>query len=139
MIMGRNAKPHPRTADRGDIRAVQILLAQMHEITAQSNYSPFVFKDNYRKAENSTPTNLIIYDIDEGLTLDKAVTLCADFKSLIVTTKSHQVEKNGVVCDRFRVIIPLDEAPPKAIYKKFYTTLAEMLGIVVKTEELGHP
>lgn len=101
----------------------------MHEITAQSNYSPFVFKDNYRKAENSTPTNLIIYDIDEGLTLDKAVTLCADFKSLIVTTKSHQVEKNGVVCDRFRVIIPLDEAPPKEMYKKFYTTLAEMLGI----------
>jgi len=101
---------------------------QIHSVTCKSTYSPFVYENKYRKGENATPTNLIIYDIDAGLSLDEAVKQCADFKSLIVTTKSHQVEKNGVIVDRFRVIVPLDEAPSKALYKKFYITLAQMLG-----------
>ena len=36
---------------------------------------------------------------------DKAIDMFKDTKSLIVTTKSHQVDKKGLVTDRFRVIL----------------------------------
>lgn len=68
-------------------------------------YSAGVFKDGYAKDDNWQYQDLIIFDIDEGLTLSEAKSLFGTFDGIIATTRSHQKEKNGIVCDRFRVII----------------------------------
>ena len=74
-------------------------------------YSPFVFQNNYRNGENyiRNMSNCIILDFDDGFTMEE-FKQSADFAYAIGTTKSHMIEKNGIVCERFRVIIPTETA-----------------------------
>lgn len=65
------------------------------------------FKDNYISDDNYLEEgNIFIIDVDEDLTLADAKNLFSSMTYLITTTKSHQKEKNGVICDRFRIIFP---------------------------------
>jgi hypothetical protein len=48
--------------------------------------------------------------VDDGCTIDEARAQFADYAHVIATTRSHQKEKNGVVCDRFRVVLLLPQA-----------------------------
>ena len=43
--------------------------------------------------------------------IDKAKEIFKGFKYFICTTKSHQKEKKGLVCDRFRIILPIINFP----------------------------
>lgn len=106
---------------------VGIEFNQLHNITSTKNYSPFTFNDGKRNQVNSKTHNLICFDIDEGLELKKAIDLCSNFKSLIVTTKSHQVDKKGLICDRYRILIPIDKEVPKEQFKSFYIDLSKYL------------
>jgi len=73
-------------------------------------YSAHGFKEGHRKGENvNTHCDLAILDIDDGYSLKDAFNLFTGYKAIIATTKSHQKEKNAIVCDRFRVIIPFKE------------------------------
>lgn len=79
-------------------------------ITMGRAYSPSFFKDDHRSNSNYLGGNEVIFlDIDDGLTIAQAKDMFSDLDAIIVTTKSHQKEKNGIVCDRFRVVIRLDE------------------------------
>lgn len=86
-------------------------------IATSCNYSAGRFKDNYRKADNWLGGNtMLIYDVDAGTTIEETKLKLTDTSSMfldtacaIMPTKSHQKEKNGVVCDRFRVFIPLEK------------------------------
>lgn len=102
---------------------------QLHTITETRNYSPFTFNDGKRNQVNSKTHNLICFDIDDSLELEKAIDLCSNFKSLIVTTKSHQLDKKGLICDRFRILIPIDKDIPKDKFKSFYSDLSKYLTI----------
>jgi len=63
--------------------------------------------NGHRKKEYVIPgQNMIAFDIDEGMTIEDMVQILEPYQYLLYTTKSHRKEKNGVVCDRFRVIIP---------------------------------
>ena len=73
------------------------------------NYSAHHFKDGYRTIDNSLPDfNIIILDIDEDVSIQMAMALLGEYKYIMGTTRSHQKEKNGEVCDRFRIVMPLD-------------------------------
>ncbi|MFA7086429.1 MAG: hypothetical protein WC145_07145 [Aliarcobacter sp.] len=110
-------------------KIIEVDFNSLHIVTANDNYSPYTFKNSYRVKENSNPTNLIVFDIDYGMELKKAVELCKHFKSLIVTTRNHQQDKKGLICDRYRILIPLSENIPKEDFKAFYTILAKFLAI----------
>ena len=70
------------------------------------NYSAGTFKDNHRNKDNYLGSqDLIIFDIDGGMTLNIAKAFFSQWKSIIATTKSHNIEKNGIICDRFRIIL----------------------------------
>lgn len=74
------------------------------------NYSAGSFKGGHRKIDNWIGrNNIVILDIDEGMSLNVATDLLLgrDMKALLITTKSHGIDKNGVVCDRFRIILPM--------------------------------
>jgi len=77
----------------------------LHKITARYEYSATRFENGTRKNSRAEEVSLIIFDFDEGIKLEEGIELFGSYKSLIVTTKSHQVEKHGVTADRFRVIL----------------------------------
>ena len=79
-------------------------------LKSEINYSPFQYRENYRKEDNSilTNANAIFLDFDDGLSIDKAKCIYSDLCYVLATTKSHQKEKNGKVCDRFRIVIPCE-------------------------------
>ena len=90
---------------------VDTLEAFCEVLKSTFNYSPFIYENNYRLEKNSKleECNTIMLDFDDGLTIEEARELFKDYTHIIATTKSHQKEKNGYTCDRFRLILPLEE------------------------------
>ena len=77
------------------------------------NYTAGRFQNGHRTTSNwRGGNNCVILDIDANVSIQQARNFLEvnDLKSLIITTKSHRVEKNGVVCDRFRIIVPMKSA-----------------------------
>lgn len=62
-----------------------------------------------RHAVNARVNYFLIFDIDDGMTFDEVVATmrARQIPCVVTTTWSHQMPKNGVTCDRMRVIIPL--------------------------------
>lgn len=89
------------------------------------NYSMGVFKDNYRNKKNFEKAQAIAIDVDndgpnDNYTIAQAAEKFAQYKHVIMPSKSHQKEKNGKVADRFRVILFLDK--PVTDAKDFQAT-----------------
>ncbi len=84
-------------------------------------YSAFEFKNGVKKSENwnNDRQNLIILDVDDGLSISQAKETFREFKYLIATTKSHQIQKKGLKCDRFRIIFPSSDIPRGEEYFDF--------------------
>jgi len=78
---------------------------QLHKITSLDgyNYTAHHFMDGHRNGTNAVPGfNLVIIDIDNGVSLDTAKLLLKDYKCMFATTKRHTEKVN-----RFRIIFPL--------------------------------
>jgi hypothetical protein len=80
---------------------------ELHKLLSSNiNYSAGSFKDNHRNKDNYLGSqDVIIFDIDGGMSLNIAKAFFSQWKCIIATTKSHQIEKNGIVCDRYRVVL----------------------------------
>lgn len=90
-------------------------------------WSPFVFS-GFRHADNFVSCDFLVYDIDEGLTIDKADEILAgtNYCYLILPSPSHTTENH-----RFRVIIPLAHSILDfETYDSTWTSGAELLGVV---------
>ncbi len=83
-------------------------------------------KDNFIQGQN-----MIAFDIDEGLSLADAKDILKEYIWLIYTTKSHQKEKNGIICDRFRIILPTKTNFFVTVeqHKELYENLSKVLNI----------
>ena len=75
----------------------------------QGRFCMAQFKNNYRKSENYLPNsiNTIAIDIDDGLSVEEFKQLAQGYIYALGTTKSHRKPKHAKVCDRYRVIFPL--------------------------------
>ena len=73
------------------------------------NYSMGTFKNNDRSNKSFISADAVALDFDGGLSITEAKLRFAQYQHIIAPTRNNQVEKHGVVCDRFRVIIPLEE------------------------------
>lgn len=115
--------------------------AEMHRITSSVAYSSMLYRNvtengtNRRGSNLQNIGNIAIFDIDQGMSLTDAKETAKGYKSLIVTTKSHQVSKGDKgACDRFRVLIPLYVSGNLTLpishneYKDFYKHVAKSLG-----------
>jgi len=86
----------------------------------------------YRKKDNFiSGQNLIVFDIDEGMSLQEAISLLEQYKYIIHTTKSHQKDKNGIVADRFRILLPTKTEFYVTVeqHKELYENISKILGI----------
>ena len=99
-------------------------------IKENRGYSAALFKDNYRKGANwMQGDNLLIFDIDnddEELKINNCVELVSKYKCMIITTKSHRIDKkNHGVKDRYRVVFPTNEI--KGISSDDYKLIKERI------------
>lgn len=70
-------------------------------------WSGIVWKDGRRKASNFLFSDVCVLDFDDGqMTLREAQKVFCDQIHILGTTRSHQKEKQGIISDRFRVVIP---------------------------------
>lgn len=101
-------------------------------VKTKINYSPFSYDDNYRKEINSDlkKCNCIMLDFDDNVLIEDITKQFKNVFFLFATTKSHQKEKNGIICDRFRLILPLKEYLDITIdeYKMMMDTIIKRYG-----------
>jgi hypothetical protein len=97
-------------------------LQEYAQIITTHNYSPFIFQEPKRLAKNFCGGDCFGLDVDSGLVIDDAVNRLKELNlaAIVAPSRSHQKEKNGVVADRFRIIIPLSE--PLIIAKQVKAT-----------------
>lgn len=97
-------------------------------------YSPFNFIGGTKKSDNWNNSNqdLLILDIDDGLTIIEAKEKFSKYKYLLCTTKSHRKEKQGKVCDRFRIIIKAKNIPRNDSYFDYMKRLEKIYPFIDK-------
>lgn len=93
-------------------------------------WSPIVWTRGKRAEKNFAAALWIALDFDDGaFTLDEAVAEFADYAHVIGTTKSHQKDKGGKVCDRFRVAVRGDFVlTDVADYRRVVSEMAQCYG-----------
>ena len=67
--------------------------------------SPCMWAYGIRNKNNFVRADWLGLDFDEGMSLKDSLIEFEPFLHIIGTTKSHQVDKGGKVCDRFRVLL----------------------------------
>jgi hypothetical protein len=73
-------------------------------------WSPIKFADGIRLEKHFLGTIFCALDFDSpATTLEWALETFKDHTHIIGTTKSHQKEKNGITCDRFRVVLMFED------------------------------
>lgn len=105
-------------------------LQEFVDYATKYNYSTGIFKENYRNKANFVQAECIAIDIDnddieDNYTIEEATKIFADYKHIIMPSKSHQKQKNGRVADRFRVILFLEH--PITSAKDFTATWGQLL------------
>lgn len=84
---------------------------RMHTIAlvaSKVSWSPIEFRDNYRAKANFVRANHIGLDFDGTMALVDALNIFCDAAHVIGTTRNHQIAKDGITADRFRVILRLE-------------------------------
>jgi hypothetical protein len=101
---------------------------QLAETICKFAWSPFIFEKNKRLADNFLSTDFLVYDIDEGMTIDAAAEIVEKEKlcALILPSTSHTPEAH-----RFRIILPLARTITSApVYQETWLRGAEIFGVV---------
>jgi hypothetical protein len=96
------------------------------------HYTAHHFIDGYRSSDKLIPGfNLVIIDVDEGISLSTAQKLLEGYTALFATTKRHTKAHN-----RFRIILPLSHKVrlTAANYSKFMLNVFDWLPFQVDTQ-----
>lgn len=109
---------------------------KLHRLTSSDyrQYSQFTFNDGKKNSENwnNDNQNILILDIDDGLTISEARKRFKRYKYFLCTTKSHQIEKKGLKCDRFRIILSAKNIPCGESYFEYMRNLEKLYPFIDK-------
>lgn len=92
----------PTFPDESKIDYFKQLIEKLQKHFNQNHYV-------WRKKDFLIEKTMIELDYDDGFSLDSAYSFFNQYKHIIGTTSSHQKDKDGVICDRFRVILFLNK------------------------------
>lgn len=106
---------------------VEVPFTKLHKLTQKAGHHWVAHHlvNGYRNEENAIAGfNLLVLDVDEGVTLEMVRALFKDFKYLIYTTKRHTA-----LSHRFRIILPTNYTlkMDKDEYKEFMKNVYESL------------
>ena len=84
--------------------------SDLHKVMSNSNiqFSSYSWRNGFKTVDNFShdKTDCIILDLDDGLPISSFQRMFSKYQYILATTKSHQQDKKGIRCDRYRVIIP---------------------------------
>ena len=87
----------------------------LHKVLGNSKiqFSPYMFRNGCKTGVNCIrdKQDMVVLDIDDGLSIYKFQKMFSQYKYILGSTKSHQRTKKGLICDRFRVILPAINIP----------------------------
>lgn len=112
--------------NEGKFENIHKLVCGSYRYSAGTFLNGYITDENYLREQN-----LFIIDVDDGLTIEDAKGLFSNYTYLIATTKSHQIEKNKITCDRFRLILPTISKfhlEPK-VYSEMYMNVLSAIGV----------
>jgi len=99
-------------------RSKDVEWKNMYKVVCNSSiqYSPYSWKNGVKKSKqfDNSRQNILVLDIDDGLTINEVQSMFSKYKYLLATTKSHMIEKKGVICQRFRLLLPAINIPRDA-------------------------
>lgn len=102
------AKHDPNAPYPQNFRCIEVRSGtDLAKIITTAVWSPICWKNNRRLSDEFFCSDFLVLDYDDGvMTLGDVVEWAKKHTHIIGTTKSHQKEKNGKTCDRFRVVVP---------------------------------
>lgn len=100
---------HPQNLGRINEEVEVLVPEDLIKISTTQNWAPGTFKSGRRVLAELRSIELLVLDIDEGSSAQDVSEVLADYKHLILSSRNHLKEKNGVVSERFRVILWLNE------------------------------
>jgi len=108
-------------------RNQEVAFDGLHKLTHLANFHWIAHHvlEGHRREENCIPGfNIVVIDVDEGVSVDTAKLLMQDYKYLLYTTKRHTPEVN-----RFRLILPISHTLKMDAleYKEFMNNVYEWL------------
>lgn len=118
MLLSVHPRPYDMEAARADNRYARHFTYGWHTFETRSSkvfsdfitsavWSPCIFRDGHRRIDSFVEARLLVLDFDHpGYTLSQAREEWCDTIHWIGTTKNHNREKNGITCDRFRIVVP---------------------------------
>jgi hypothetical protein len=88
-------------------------IEQFNQILQSGNWSHLIFTEGKRAAAHFIETDLLVLDIDGkkgavNKSLEEIKADFSDYMHIIKPTKSHGIDKDGLICDRCRVILFLE-------------------------------
>lgn len=84
-------------------------LEDLSTIICNFKWSHIIWENENRNEKSFKATNMVVLDIDNNLSLNDALEMFGKYKHIITTTKNHQQNKNGNICDRFRIVLFLEK------------------------------
>ena len=91
---------------RSGYRSNYYTLEQVAQVMLEHSWSPIVWKFGKCLEANFIQASGLPIDVDDGLTISDARRILGTRTYIIAPTKSHQRDKKGVTCDRFRIFLP---------------------------------
>jgi hypothetical protein len=94
---------------------IEVTWEQLQDTILDTLWAPGTFVDGRRSIASFEQTTLLVLDIDDGCTIEQAKLIFSEYAHIIAPSKSHQKDKvrpSGNIspaCDRFRLILPLNE------------------------------
>jgi len=86
-------------------------MTQLGMFICKHVWSPIIWNHGIRRKVNWYGAQFMVLDFDSPeYTVAMAQADWVDAQHIIATTKSHQIEKKGVTCDRFRLVVPWTNA-----------------------------
>lgn len=89
-------------------------LNNLAEFITTNDWCPSMYTQPKRLEANWKESSILAFDVDNdgtstACTLKEALELFKEYAHVITTSKSHQIAKHGIIADRFRVILFLEE------------------------------
>lgn len=106
--------------------------SDLAQVITRGKWSPARYVDNYRKKENARDVGWLVYDVDGGLPIEEAVRRldASGMAYLVGASPNHQRQKNGIVADRYRVALPMEETvSDPAAYEATWNLYVDSLGL----------
>jgi len=97
-----------------------------------SNFCLVHFDNGKRKSDKALEgQNCIGIDVDNGASLQETIDKLQGLIYIIYTTKSHQKDKGGIICDRYRILLPTKTKffVDNEKHKELITNLCEALDV----------